>query len=49
VDNPYLSHDNNSLNWLVKKFKGSKIYSHIVLKGEKSRGPITDLVITTGL
>jgi PhoH-like ATPase len=49
VDNPYLSQENNGLNWLVKKFKGSKIYSHIVLKGEKSRGPITDLVITTGL
>jgi PhoH-like ATPase len=49
VDNPYLSQENNGLNWLVKKFKGSKIYSHIVLKGEKSRGPITDLVISTGL
>ncbi|MBI5581605.1 MAG: PhoH family protein [Deltaproteobacteria bacterium] len=49
VDNPYLGPENNGLNWLVKKFKGSKIYSHIVLKGEKSRGPITDLVITTGL
>ncbi len=49
VDNPYLSSENNGLNWVVKKFKGSKIYSHIVLKGEKSRGPITDLVITTGL
>jgi PhoH-like ATPase len=49
VDNPYLSPENNGLNWVVKKFKGSRIYSHIVLKGEKSRGPITDLVITTGL
>jgi PhoH-like ATPase len=49
VDNPYLSSENNGLNWVVKKFKGNKIYSHIVLKGEKSRGPITDLVITTGL
>jgi PhoH-like ATPase len=49
VDNPYLSQENNGLNWLVKKFKGSKIYSHIVLKGDKSRGPITDLVISTGL
>jgi PhoH-like ATPase len=49
VDNPYLSPENNGLNWVVKKFKGSKIYSHIVLKGEKSRGPITDLVIATGL
>jgi PhoH-like ATPase len=49
VDNPFLSPENNGLNWVVKKFKGSKLYSHIVLKGEKSRGPITDLVIATGL
>jgi PhoH-like ATPase len=49
VDNPYLNQENNGLNWVVKKFKGSKIYSHLVLKGEKSRGPITDLVINTGL
>ena len=33
----------------LNKFKGSPIYSHIVLKGEKSRGPITDLVISSGL
>jgi PhoH-like ATPase len=49
VDNIYLNHENNGLNWIVRKFKGSTIYSHIVLKGEKSRGPITDLVISTGL
>jgi PhoH-like ATPase len=49
VDNPYLNQDNNGLNWIVKKFKGSSIYSHIVLKGDKSRGPITDLVIKSGL
>ncbi len=49
VDNPYLNQENNGLNWVVKKFKGSRIYSHIVLKGDKSRGPITDLVIATGL
>jgi PhoH-like ATPase len=49
VDNPYLNQENNGLNWVVKKFKGSKIYSHLVLKGEKSRGPITDLVINSGL
>ena len=49
VDNPYLNHENNGLNWVVKKFKGSKIYSHIVLKGERSRGSITDLVINSGL
>jgi PhoH-like ATPase len=49
VDNPYLSPENNGLNWVVKKFKGSRLYAHLVLKGEKSRGPITDLVIATGL
>jgi PhoH-like ATPase len=49
VDNPYLSSENNGLNWVVKKFKGSRIYAHIVLKGDRSRGPITDLVISTGL
>ena len=49
VDNPYLNQENNGLNWIVKKFKGSGIYSHIVLKGDKSRGPITDLVINSGL
>jgi PhoH-like ATPase len=49
VDNPYLNADNNGMNWVVNKFKGSKIYAHLVLKGEKSRGPITDLVIRSGL
>jgi predicted ribonuclease YlaK len=49
VDNPYLNQENNGLNWIVKKFKGSNIYSHLVLKGDKSRGPITDLVINSGL
>lgn len=49
IDNPYLSQENNGLNWVVKKFKGSDIYAHLVLKGEKSRGPITDLVIKSGL
>jgi PhoH-like ATPase len=48
VDNCYLNQENNGLNWVVKKFKGSKIYAHLVLKGEKSRGPITDLVISSG-
>lgn len=49
VDNPYLNSENNGLNWVVKKFKGSRLYAHLVLKGEKSRGPITDLVIASGL
>lgn len=49
VDNPYLNASNNGLNWVVKKFKGMKNYGHIVLKGEKSRGPITDMVLKSGL
>jgi PhoH-like ATPase len=49
VDNPYLNTENNGLNWIVSKFKGSRIYAHLVLKGDKSRGPITDLVIRSGL
>lgn len=49
VDHPYLNQENNGLNWVVKKFKGNDNYAHLVLKGEKSRGPITDLVIRSGL
>lgn len=49
VDHPYLNAENNGLNWIVNKFKGHRIYAHIVLKGEKSRGPITDMVIKAGL
>jgi len=49
VDNPYLNIDNNGMNWVVNKFRGSRIYAHLVLKGDKSRGPITDLVIRSGL
>jgi PhoH-like ATPase len=49
VDNPYLSENNNGLNWAVKKFKGMSNYAHLVLKGNKSRGPITDMVIKSGL
>lgn len=49
VDHPYLNAENNGLNWLVNKFQGSRIYAHLVLKGDKSRGPITDLVIKSGL
>lgn len=49
VDNPYLNQENNGLNWVVKKFKGMEGYAHMVLKGDKSRGPITDMVIKAGL
>jgi PhoH-like ATPase len=49
VDHPYLNSSNNGLNWIVKKFKGYPNYGHMVLKGSKSLGPITDLVLKTGL
>ncbi len=49
VDNPYLSESNNGLNWVVRKFKGFPNYAHIVLKGDRSRGPITDLVLKSKL
>jgi len=49
VDNPYLNESNNGLNWIVRKFKGFSNYAHIVLKGDKSRGPITDMVLKSRL
>jgi PhoH-like ATPase len=49
VDNPYLNESNNGLNWIVRKFKGFANYAHIVLKGDKSRGPITDMVLKSRL
>lgn len=49
VDNPYLNRYNNGLNWIVKRFKGYWNYGHIVLKGAKSRGPITDMVLDSNL
>jgi PhoH-like ATPase len=49
VDHPYLNAENNGMNWIVNKFKGNRTYAHLVLKGDKSRGPITDLVIKSGL
>jgi PhoH-like ATPase len=49
VDNPYLNESNNGLNWIVRKFKGYSNYAHMVLKGERSRGPITDMVIKSKL
>lgn len=44
----YLNKSNNGINWVTKKFKGQRNYGHIVLKGSKSRGPITDMVLKTG-
>ncbi|MFP5239727.1 MAG: PhoH family protein [Acidobacteriota bacterium] len=49
VDNPYLNEANNGLNWIVRKFKGFANYGHIVLKGDRSRGPITDMVLKSKL
>jgi PhoH-like ATPase len=49
VDHPYLNAYNNGLNWIVTKFKGHRNYGHMVLKGSRSRGPITDLVLKTSL
>lgn len=49
VDNPYLNESNNALNWIVRKMQGLDNYAHLVLKGAKSRGPICDAVLQTGL
>lgn len=49
VDNHHLNEFNNGLNWLVKLCKGQKEYGHLVLKGSKSRGPVTDLILRIGL
>lgn len=49
VDNKYLNQFNNGLNWIVTLCKGEKNYGHIVLKSDKSRGPVTDLVLKVGL
>ncbi len=45
IDNPYLTTDNNGINWIVKKLKGASNYAHIVLRGKQTRGPICQLVI----
>ncbi len=49
VDNPYLNEFNNGLNWVVTLCKGQPNYGHLVLKGSKSRGVITDLILKVGL
>lgn len=49
VDHPYLNQQNNGLNWIVRLFKGQEKYGHIVLEGNKSRGPITDMTLDVGL
>jgi PhoH-like ATPase len=49
VDNPYLNESNNALNWIVSMMRGLPNYAHLVLKGTRSRGPICDAVIKSGL
>ncbi len=49
VDHPYLNESNNALNWVVRMMKGSMNYGHMVIKGAKSRGPICDMVLKSGL
>jgi PhoH-like ATPase len=49
VDHPYLNSSNNGLNWIVKLCKGQPNYGHMILRGGKSRGPITDMILKIGL
>ncbi len=49
IDNRYLNKFNNGLNWIVKSCVGEIGYGHIVLKGDRSRGPICDMIIRNGL
>lgn len=49
IDNIHLNQDNNGLNWLVKLLRGQDNYGHVVLGGNKSRGPIADLIRNSGL
>jgi PhoH-like ATPase len=43
VDNPYLNQENNGLNWVVKKFKGSNIYSYIASIQKKLQTTLSPL------
>lgn len=49
IDNIHLNQENNGLNWLVRLLKGQDNYGHVVLGGNKSRGPIADLIRNAGL
>lgn len=49
IDNIHLNQENNGLNWMVKLFRGQPNYGHVVLGGNRSRGPIADLVREAGL
>lgn len=49
IDNENLNSHDNGLSWVVKKCLGANNYAHLVMKGQKSRGPITDLVLQNNL
>lgn len=49
IDNHYLNKFNNGLNWIVKSCLGEPGYGHIVLKGDRSRGPICDMILRNRL
>jgi PhoH-like ATPase len=49
VDNPHLDRNNNGMNWLLVKAKGQPNYAHIVLGGNRTRGPIASMAIRIGL
>lgn len=49
IDNKHCNHENNGMNWMIKKFKNEKNYAHIVLNGNYSRGPIAEMTIKKGL
>ena len=37
IDHPYLDSQSNGLSYLIDRFKGQKLYSHVTLeKGERS-------------
>lgn len=49
IDNENLNAYDNGLSWIVKKCLGAPNYAHLVMKGQKSRGPITDLILQAGV
>lgn len=49
IDNENLNSYDNGLSWIVKKCIGADNYAHFVMKGQRSRGPITDLVLQVDL
>lgn len=49
VDNHFLTEANNGLNRVVRKLLPYPNYAHIVMKGDRSRGPITDIVLDSEL